>query len=115
MLQKWETAGTAAQREEGMLVDGIVYRGIDTFAARRAHMRELTTARQAAEQHYTQAVATHRNGSVPLIEVRERAVELRVELDRIDAAHRSWLHEQGEDVAPRRTRRHKMPGTARQK
>jgi hypothetical protein len=29
---------------------------------------------------------------------RERAVELRAELDRIDVEHQSWLHGRGEDL-----------------
>jgi hypothetical protein len=51
---------------------------------------------------------------VQLIVVRERTVELRTELARLNAEHRTWLHEQGEDVAERPTRRRRVRATAPQ-
>jgi hypothetical protein len=51
---------------------------------------------------------------VYLVAVREREVELRAELARINAEHRTWMHGQGEDVAERPTRRRRMQGTTPQ-
>jgi len=114
MLQRRDTGRAAVQQEENILIDGMLYKGIDSLAPRRAHMRELTTARQAAEQRYAQSLAAHRNGSATLSEAREGAVELSLELTRLDVAHRHWLYEHGEDVAQHPIRRRRMPRTTQQ-
>ena len=47
MLEEDERRGIVS-RQEGSLIDAMLYNGIDVLAERRAHMRELTMARQAA-------------------------------------------------------------------
>lgn len=110
MLRDRVTERGDGQRRESVLVDGILHNGVDGLAVRRAHMRALTMARQAAERRSMRAAG--RDGSARLVAARERAAELRAELARIDAEHRTWLHEQGEDAAARRTRRRRAPGAA---
>jgi hypothetical protein len=83
----------------GMLLGGCVSRnGVDASALRRAHMRELTMARQAAERRQARPPM---NGSLDrpaqLAAAQERAIEYRAELARIDADHKRWLQEHGED------------------
>ena len=81
---------------DGVLVDAILRNGVDRSAFRRAHLRELTLARQAAERRNAQPKA-----QVGLerweqqAATRERAAAFRGELARINAAHRTWLREQG--------------------
>ncbi|MDB5075559.1 MAG: hypothetical protein JWO42_1738 [Chloroflexi bacterium] len=94
-----------ALKPETVLGDGISCNGVDASAARRAHMRELTMARQAAEKRHA------RRGGNPgmdrpaqLAAAQERTVELHAELARIDAEHRTWMHEQGHDVPEPRPR-----------
>lgn len=88
MVQQRATVGAAVQQAEDILVDGVVYQGTDRWAVRWAQMRELTTARQAAEQDFARSVSALRKGSAPPIEARECAVELREELARLDTAQR---------------------------
>jgi len=108
MLEEDERRGIVS-RQEGSLIDAMLYNGIDVLAERRAHMRELTMARQAAEQR--SAPAAHREVAAgeQFGEVREGATALRAELARLQAAHRAWLDEHGVRVAERRTRRQRAP------
>jgi len=98
-------------RQEGILIDAMLYNGIDVLAERRAHMRELTMARQAAERRCAPGARRGIGEGEQLVEVRERATALRAELARLQAAHRAWLDAHGVRVAQRRTRRQKAPGT----
>ncbi len=100
MPQYQHTREDGDQHQERVLIDGLLRNGVDDLAARRAHMREMTMARQAAERHYT-----HPAGPPPLVAARDSAADLRAELARIDATHRTWLHDHGVDVPARRTRR----------
>lgn len=100
-------------RRGTVLIDAMLYNGIDGLATRRAHMRELTLARQAAERRYTQpASAVPREGQPRLTTARARAVEFQEEIARINAEHRIWMHEQGEVVVELRTRRRKVDAPA---
>lgn len=101
-------------RQEPVLGDAVSRNGVDCSAARRAHMRALTMARQAAERrHARPADAAGLDSTARLAAARERAVELRAELERIDAEHRTWLHDQGEDVPELHVRQRKGPETTR--
>jgi len=93
------TLGDGDHRQETLLGEGVSRNGADCAAERRAHMRGLTMARQAAEQRHarpTRPIGLDRTAR--LVVARERALELRTELDRIDAAHRTWLLDQGEVI-----------------
>ena len=74
-----------------------MYDGVDHAAAHRAHVRALTTARQAAERHHAR----------PAEPGADLAATFQAEMARIDAVHRAWLLKQGEEVwaLRRRTRR----------
>jgi len=87
------------------LVDALVYNGVDGLAARQAHMRALTMARQAAERQYTRSMG--RVAAAPSDVMRANVVQLQAELARIEAGHRTWLRAQGMDLPERRTRRTK--------
>jgi hypothetical protein len=93
------TLGDGDHRQETLLGEGVSRNGADCAAERRAHMRGQTMARQAAEQRHarpTRPMGLDR--SARLVVARERALELRAELDRIDAEHKTWLQDQGEIV-----------------
>ena len=93
------TLGAGDHRQETLLGEGVSRNGADCAAERRAHMRGLTMARQAAEQRH--ARPTRQSGldrTARLVVARERALELRTELDRIDAEHKTWLQDQGEVI-----------------
>jgi hypothetical protein len=62
---------------------------LDPTDAPREHMREMTEARQAAEQRGGSPTTLH-GGT-------DHAALMRADLARIDAAHQTWLHERGED------------------
>ena len=97
MSQDRESAWGAAPAGGPRYIDGVLYDGVDHAAAHRAHARALTTARQAAERG-------HGGQAEPGA---DRAAAFRDEMARIDAEHRAWLLERGEEVlgAPPRTRR----------
>jgi hypothetical protein len=102
----------ADQRQEPALLDGVLCNGVDGSAERRSHMRELTMARQAAERrHARPASETGLDRAAQVVAARARAVELRAELERIDAEHRTWLRARGEHVPDPPTRRHKLKTT----
>lgn len=99
-------------RQETALGEAVSRNGVDCSAQRRAHMRELTTARQAAERLHKRPLGqADADRSSQLAAARDRALDLRTELARIDAEHRTWLHDQGEDVPELRSRQHKVAGT----
>jgi len=113
MLQEPDSAREDIPRRGNVLIDAMLYNGVDGLAMRRAHMRELTRARQAAERRYTQpALAASREGPPRLTTARERAVEYHEEIARINAEHRIWMREQGEIVVELRTRRRKATAPA---
>ena len=113
MLQEQDAGREDIPRRGSVLIDAMLYNGVDGLALRRAHMRELTKARQAAERRYTQpALAANREGPPRLTTARERAAEYHAEIARINAEHRIWMHEQGEIVVELRTRRRKAPAAA---
>ena len=95
-----------SQGQESILVDGLLQNGTDRSAYWRAHVRELTVARQAAERRHTgPGLATGLDKPALLALARERAVALRVELTRINAEHRIWMRAHGVVLAERPTRR----------
>ena len=97
------TLGAGDHRQETLLGEGVSRNGADCAAERRAHMRGLTMARQAAEQRHarpTRPLGLDRTAR--LVVARERALELRTELDRIDAEHKIWLQDQGEVIGEER-------------
>lgn len=96
MLQDWDSEMEPPAPSH---IDGILYNGVDHAAIRRAHARELTTARQAAERRHARPAEPGAN----------RAAEYHAELARIHAAHGAWLRERGEGVVERRTRKRRLP------
>ena len=95
------------QLPDSGLVDALLHNGVDGLAARRAHMRQLTMARQAAERQYARAVG--RDGPVLRDETRAYAVQYQGDLARIEGEHMTWLHAQGVDVPERPARRTRQP------
>ena len=89
------------------LVDALLHNGVDGLAARRAHMRELTMARQAAERQYARSVG--RDGPALPDETRAYAVQYQGDLARIEGEHMTWLHARGVDVPERPARRTRLP------
>jgi hypothetical protein len=108
------TLGDGDHRQETLLGEGVSRNGADCAAERRAHMRGLTMARQAAEQRHARPTRpTGLDRTARLVVARERALELRTELDRIDAEHKTWLHDQGESTPEDRAGALKAPETER--
>ncbi len=53
--------------DHATLGEGVLINGVDADAARRAHMRDLTTARQAAERaHMQERSRMYRAKAVPI-------------------------------------------------
>src|SRR5581483_10473596 len=81
------------------LIDAVPRNGVDHLAVRRAHMRTITMARQAAERRSTPPMARAGHDRATQVEAaQERATALRTELAGINAEYRIWLHDQGGDV-----------------
>ena len=113
MLHEQDSEREDIPRRGPVLIDAMLYNGVDGLALRREHMRELIQARQAAERRYAQPVlSAGRDGPPRLTTARERAAEFHAELARITAEHLSWMREQGEIVVELRTRRRKAEPTA---
>ncbi len=66
-------------------LDGLLIDGVDPQAAWRAHLRELTTARQAVERQ------SGRVYTETLEEYEKRRAQLLDTLARIDEEHQAWL------------------------
>lgn len=95
---------------EGVFGAGVPVNGVDPHAVRRAHMREQTTAKQAAERRSVRPTPGVPRGHQARLEVaQERAAELHVELARLDAQHQAWLRVQGFVEAPLLSRRKSLP------
>jgi hypothetical protein len=96
MGEQQEPAGDELQPWGPPLGEGVPVNGVDESAARRAHMRALTMARQPAERRCAHPPA-EAGLDRPALRAgrREREAELQVELARLDAAHRNWLGKQG--------------------
>ena len=105
MRQVWDSLGGDVAAAAPRYIDGVVYDGVDPAAPRRAHARVLTTARQVAERGQTG----------PAEPGADRAAVFWVEMARIDAAHRAWLLERGEEVfaLPPRGRRRQATSSPR--
>jgi len=98
--------------QESILVDGLLLNGADSASPRRAHLREQTMARQAAERRYAR---TPLPGGIdgPAM-AQERSDTFHTELARINTEHRIWMRQHGIDVAERRTRRPKSAAIVNQ-
>lgn len=108
------TLGAGDHPQETLLGEGVSRNGADCAAERRAHMRALTMARQAAEQRHARPTRpTGLDRTARLVVARERALELRAELDRIEAEHKTWLQDQGEVTLEDHTPVFKAPETER--
>lgn len=95
------------------IVDGLLQDGTDRAASWRAHLRESTMARQAAEQRYAQSRSASRaDDPESMIVARECASVLRAESARINATHRAWMSAHGMEVLEPFTRTRKPQGTA---
>ncbi|HEY8285569.1 MAG TPA: hypothetical protein VIJ28_14385 [Chloroflexota bacterium] len=82
------------ESQESLLGDAVPVDGVEDQATRRAHMREQTTARQAAERRRVlPAFETRLARPARLDAAREREADLQVELTRINAGHETWLRE----------------------
>ena len=89
-------------------MDAILYDGVDPMAMWRAHMREVTMARQAAERRLARRDSSiaHDVGT-RAIAARERAAVFGIEKAQINADHQSWQREHGEAVSATPGRRHR--------
>ena len=82
------------ESHEGILGDAVPRNGKDDQAARRAHMREQTTARQAAERNAERPAYEGRlDRSARIDGVHEREASLQNELTRINTEHQTWLRQ----------------------
>jgi hypothetical protein len=115
LLQNHGLQSDGSQSQEHILVDGLLQNGTDRSALWRAHVREMTMARQAAERRPAgpgPAIGLDKPAQLTL--ARARAVALRLELTRINAEHRIWMRSHGVDLAERPTRRRAAPRTTQQ-
>ena len=87
-----------AESKRSVCGEAVPLNGIDEQAARRAHMREMTTARQMAERRRIQPMPGA-DQLTKLAASHERAAALRAELARIEEEHQSWLGTRGETEA----------------
>ncbi|HVC81138.1 MAG TPA: hypothetical protein VNL35_11635 [Chloroflexota bacterium] len=93
-LQCRQEAGPESQ--ESLWGDAVPVGGVEDQASRRAHMREQTMARQAAERRRVlPAFETRLDRPARLDAARDREADLQVELTRIYAEHQMWLRERG--------------------
>jgi hypothetical protein len=77
-------------------MDAIKYDGVDVHAIWRAHLREVTMARQAAERRLAQrASRAPQDAPARTAAARQRTEEFRLEMDRINADHKRWQREHG--------------------
>jgi hypothetical protein len=108
MPQKHDTRHDGVPYQTSVVIDALLHNGVDSMAARRARMRELTAARQAAEQCQSRQALAAAHGQEHDGVIRERTAALYAELARLNAEHLAWQHEQGEDEpehpTPRRMR-----------
>ena len=80
----------------GSSMDSILYDGVDAHAIWRAHLREVTMARQAAERRLAQrASPTRQDVAARAAASRQRTEEFQLEMERINAEHRRWQQEHG--------------------
>jgi hypothetical protein len=81
---------------EGPCGGGVLFNGVDPNAARRAHMREQTMAKQAAERRSVKpASGMHLDHQTRLAMAQERAAALHAELASLSDEHQDWLRTQG--------------------
>ena len=89
----------AGEKQQGVFGEGVPVNGIDNLAARRAHMRELTAARQAAERRRSQPWSVDSGAYANRLEAtRARSAEMYAELARIEDEHQRWLDEHDEKL-----------------
>lgn len=95
MAEKQQMQEVGPESHEGIVGDAIPRNGVDDQAVRRAHMREQTTARQAAERNAERPAYEGRlNRSTRIDGVQEREAGLQQELRRINTEHQQWLHQE---------------------
>lgn len=84
------------QSNKALFGDGVLINGEDGQAARRAHMRAQTTARQVAERRASESRGLSRfaGREERLTAVRDREAEKTTAFAGIEAAHQVWLHAQ---------------------
>ncbi|HVA91388.1 MAG TPA: hypothetical protein VNL71_16260 [Chloroflexota bacterium] len=82
---------------ESIIGDAVPLNGLEDQSARRAHMREQTTARQAAERRL-EFPRIRRAEYDYHARMAARAGEVRAELALIDVAHEAWLRAHGGEV-----------------
>lgn len=107
-----DTRVDSPTQHETTLGEAVSLNGMDSSAPRRAHLRGLTMARQAAERrHARPSFETYMDGTERIAAARERTEALRVELARIDTTHWLWLHDHGEEMPERPRSRLKVART----
>lgn len=103
MLLDYGPRSDLRPRREIALVDGLLQNGTDRLALWRAHSREVTTARQAAERRHARTEV--RGGAESPEVASERAAAFQAELARISDEDRLWMRVHGIDpVEPARRR-----------
>lgn len=84
------TPHTSVHAEDmAMICEGLLINGVDHQTAWRAHLRELTTARQMVEQHGAPRAQDTRE------QAEERRGRRRAALARIQEEHQAWLRAHG--------------------
>ena len=86
-----------AESERAVYGEGVLLNGVDGQAARRAHMREQTTARQVAERRHDQPLGVLRaaDQATRLAAAGVRDAEKSTALADILAEHEEWLRRAG--------------------
>ena len=97
MPRKLDRQESGPESQENVLGDGVPRNGVEGQAVRRAHMREQTTARQAAERRLEHDGIPRRDHEHRAL-VAAQVVEVRAELALINAAHQTWLRAHGGGV-----------------
>jgi len=94
--KKSDKQQAGGESRESAMGDAVPHNGEEEQAARRAHMREQTMARQAAERKALPPAGEARiDRPARVDDAQRREADLRAELARINAEHRDWLREHG--------------------
>lgn len=90
--------------------DAVPRNGVEDQAVRRAHMREQTMARQAAERAAIRPLSDAAlDRPTQRAAARERGADLQVALTRINAGHQTWLHARGLTDPPETGPQRRLP------
>ncbi len=93
----------SSKRTDPLYGEGVPRNGVDFQAAQRAHMRELTTARQEAERRHasSRSLEGRLDPRARHAAAAKRLADYQAELARIEDKHQQWLRQHNLDLPAR--------------